>query len=39
MSGRTKRQPRLTRERQIVLLLAALAVIVAVTAAGLFLKG
>ncbi len=39
MSGRTKRQPRLTKERQIVLLLAALAVIVGVTAAGLFLKG
>lgn len=39
MSARTERRPWLTRERLIVLLLIALAVIVAVTAAGLFLKG
>lgn len=39
MSARTERRPWLTRERLIVILLIALAVIVVVTAAGLFLKG
>ncbi len=39
MSARTERRPWLTRERLIVILLIALAVIVVLTAAGLFLKG
>ena len=39
MSARAERRPRLTRERLIVILLIALAVIVVATAAGLFLKG
>lgn len=39
MSARTERRPWLTRERLIMILLIALAVIVVVTAAGLFLKG
>ena len=39
MSARTERRPWLTRERLIVILLIALAVIVVASAAGLFLKG
>lgn len=39
MSARAERRPRLTRERLIVILLIALAVIVVATAAGLFFKG
>lgn len=39
MSARTQRQPWLTRERLIIILLAVLAVMVIAAAVGLFLKG